>query len=356
MAKIEKLAYILDWKFGPNSGVGQKVIDQVTSWNSFGLKTSLIVVCPRNDASAWQEVPEVTAVLPYSNFFSRSFARKRAIRFAENSGANLFYTRFGILTPFFVKKILTMPTILELNFLGLTEHKRRSKFLFLYLIYIRRKAFRRSVGACAVTNEIAAEFLQIVNNKIPCESFPNSIDLSKLPILKTIKNSKPKLVFVGSPHMVAHGVDRIEDLSDVLPEFEFHIIGPNESAIKRNNMIFTGELFGQELYGYLEGMDVAISVLALERNRLSEASPLKTRLYLGLGLPVIAGYRDTSFSQNSEFFCTISAEKLPSDQVTLLKIRDFVSFWSNKRVGRHLVESIDSSVLEKSRVNFLTNI
>ena len=356
MEREASLAYILDWKFGPDSGVGRKVIDQVTSWNSFGLHTSLVVACPKRSAWEWANIEIAVAIFPYTNIVSRSYARRQAVQFAVENGLNILYTRFGILSPHFVKKMDKIPTVLELNFKGFAEHRRRSKLLSLYLIRMRKKAFKRSVGACAVTPEIASEFSEVVQKKIPCNYFPNSINLSQTPILKSVRNSKTNFVFIGSPGMVSHGVDRIEKLAETFSEYNFHVIGPKASSHKRDNVIYTGELYGETLYKYLEKMDIAISVLALERNGLREATPLKTRLYLGLGLPVILGYRDPSFELSAEFLCSINTTNWPLDQTTISKIREFVNLWSARRVNRDLVQCIDTLNTEKIRVEFIKKI
>jgi len=45
--------------------------------------------------------------------------------------------------------------------------------------------------------------------------------------------------------------------------------------------------------------DVGVGALALERKNMREAQPIKTRHYLGSGLPVIIGYQDTLLDESS---------------------------------------------------------
>src|SRR5207249_11205578 len=45
--------------------------------------------------------------------------------------------------------------------------------------------------------------------------------------------------------------------------------------------------------------------LALHRNGMNEASPLKVGTYLACGLPVIIGYRDTRFPDGAPFLLNI---------------------------------------------------
>lgn len=46
---------------------------------------------------------------------------------------------------------------------------------------------------------------------------------------------------------------------------------------------------------------MAVSSLALHRDGLNEASPLKTREYLVAGVPVLTAYRDTDFLRGAPF-------------------------------------------------------
>jgi hypothetical protein len=100
-------------------------------------------------------------------------------------------------------------------------------------------------------------------------------------------------------------------------------------------------------------MDIAISSLALDRNMMSQGSPIKTRLYLALGLPVVIGYTDTGLGNGSDFIFEISPDEWPIADKRIEEFRDFVSKNKGFRVPRQEIFSIDSQIVEKKRVAFI---
>ena len=122
------------------------------------------------------------------------------------------------------------------------------------------------------------------------------------------------------------------------------------------NIQFIAEIYGDELTEFLGDMDVAISSLALDRNLMLEGSPIKTRLYLALGLPVILGYRDTGISRTSKYIFEISPSDWPISDNNRNEIRNFVSGWKGLRVPRESIYSIDSQGIEKRRLDFMLNV
>jgi len=103
-------------------------------------------------------------------------------------------------------------------------------------------------------------------------------------------------------------------------------------------------------------MDVAISSMALDRNTLGEASPLKTRLYLACGLPVIGRYNDTAITPGAKYFLNLSEESWPPSEEVLEKVRSFVSAWLGQRVDHKNLSNIDSRNIELRRVQFIREI
>jgi len=351
-----QIAYIFDWKFGPDTGVAKKVLDQVNAWNSFGLQTKLIVCTDKQYATSWlaQDLP--VKVYTYSNLLTRRKARNEALKYAKQNGdVKAFYMRYGIFTIPMLFFMLKNRVIIELNFKGFEEYKRRSVLLYSYMRLTRKFIFMKSAGACAVTQEIFDEFKLETRGRVNAGVFPNSIDLQKIKSLPLNFSKEINLVFVGSPGQIWHGVDRVIELAEIFKMYKFHVIGPTPPENLKNceNIVFTGEIYGAELTTYLSSMDIGISSLAMERNNLKEGSPLKTREYLAAGLPVIAGYRDTAITANSDFFLDLSASTWPINATTKLEIEKFVGRWKGKRVSKSLLNGIDSAVIEKKRVHFI---
>lgn len=359
MEKKVCLIYLLDWKFSPATGVGKKVIDQIHAWNSHGLQAELVVATHENHLTSWTEQELPIKVFGYSGIVTRRRARNSALKYAKkNPKVKGFYVRFGILSLPLIFSFLKNKVIIELNFKGFEEYKRRSFFLYLYLRLTRKFIFMKCLGACAVTYEISDEFRAVTKGRVNSGVFPNSINLEKIKTLSLTNTSEINLVFVGSPGQIWHGVDRVIQLAEVFKNFKFHVIGPSKPTgiCDHENIIFTGELYGTELVEYLAKMDLGISSLAMERNNLMEGSPLKTREYLAAGLPVIAGYKDTAIDSDSNYYLDLSNSIWPLTNETIQKIENFATAWKGKRVPRALLNSIDSDVVEDSRAKFIINI
>ncbi len=70
--------------------------------------------------------------------------------------------------------------------------------------------------------------------------------------------------------------------------------------------IFHGFLDRAGVMDVLMKTDVACGSLALHRNNMQEASPLKVREALAYGIPVLLGYKDTDLSNlQSEYILQI---------------------------------------------------
>jgi len=353
MAEVRRVAYLLDWKFGPESGVGKKIVDQITTWNRFGLEVTLFISCPVEHADAWARLPFHVRTNTYTHYNSRLKARNLSFQNILDEKIDVIYTRFGILSPLTIRRMKKIPTILELNTKGLLEYKRRSLFLYLYAVITGKTILNSSIAICAITQEVANEASRLADNELNYEIFPNSIDLNRFRNILPPINIRPKLVFVGSPGLVWHGVDRLSEIARKLPEYDFYVVGPNEGLNKPSNMEFVGEIFNDELNQFLEGMDIAISSLALDRNMMTEGSPIKTRLYLALGLPVVIGYTDTGLAKSSDYIFKISPDEWPITNERIDELRRFVSKTKGRRVPRQEIISIDSQVVEKKRVEFI---
>jgi glycosyltransferase involved in cell wall biosynthesis len=253
--------------------------------------------------------------------------------------------------------MLHKKTILELNFKGLAEYRKRSLFLAIYIFIVRYFVFNLCLGACAVTEEIAEEFRIFVKAKNLVKMFPNSIDLEKFSTLPPNNLDGIRLVFVGSPGQSWHGVDRIILLAKHIPEFEFHVVGPiyesDNSCYQPKNVFFYGEIYGMKLNEIMLQMDIGISSLGMERIGLTEASPLKTRQYLALGLPVISGIRDSAIQRSEDFYLFLTENDLEFHEETLMKIRSFAANWKGRRVTQDRLSIINSARIERDRIEFI---
>jgi hypothetical protein len=88
---------------------------------------------------------------------------------------------------------------------------------------------------------------------------------------------------------------------------------------------------------------------------MTEASPLKVREYLALGLPVILKYKDVDLESPEEYVL-----QLPNDGRQLgdfsSEIRSFLHQWSSKRVLPSQITKIDVAVKEEIRLGFFERV
>ena len=149
-----------------------------------------------------------------------------------------------------------------------------------------------------------------------------------MPIHPTEPESDPaRLFFIGSPGFAWHGVDKISLLARRRCDCHFDAVGlsAEQSTSLPATMTAHGQLSKDCYIHLLLGADVAVSSLALHRDGLNEASPLKTREYLAAGVPVLTAYRDTDFLRGAPFLLQL----IPTLRTTCSRIWRKSMTWYN---------------------------
>lgn len=141
---------------------------------------------------------------------------------------------------------------------------------------------------------------------IPCLNISNGVIVDDYHIRKPIENNNQIHLVSVSTMRKAHGYDRVltglgeyyKSNSDHSINILFELVGDGpcleqyKEIVKsygiENNVIFSGFLSGNELQNSYDKADIAVGVLGLHRFGLSNASPIKTREYLAVGLPIIS--------------------------------------------------------------------
>jgi hypothetical protein len=184
----------------------------------------------------------------------------------------------------------------------------------------------------------------------------NGIKLSNHRVLTTNYSGNQSLFFIGQNGQAWHGMDQIYQLAMVMPDFDFHVVGIEKSVnFSARNIYFYGEMDSEGYLPVAEKCVAGLGTLNLQIKRMTEASPLKTRLYLALGLPVISRYLDTDFPIGAPFILTI-----PNDNQSITvyehNIRNFCNDWKGKRVDRSEISHLDASLKEDQRSTFLERV
>ena len=86
--------------------------------------------------------------------------------------------------------------------------------------------------------------------------------------------------------------------------------------------------------------DGGISSLALYRNGLSEGCSIKTRQYLSLGIPVLAGCKDSGIDSENRFYSVVKTKNMAE---TFLRFREF------KKVTRKKIYDYSFNSISKEK-------
>jgi len=156
----------------------------------------------------------------------------------------------------------------------------------------------------------------------------NGIDVDSIPMRQVFPQwPAESLRLIGVAKVTFwHGYDRViraiaKVLKDPKQKFDIHFTivgdGPEITALKQltailkvqNNIDFTGQLNKNQLRFYYESSHLAVGSLGLYRTGLKEASGLKAREYLSVGIPFIAAGSDPDFDGNESFRICVSNDE-----------------------------------------------
>ena len=167
-------------------------------------------------------------------------------------------------------------------------------------------------------------------------------------------------MFIGTSGQIWHGVDKVVKLAGLEPGWDFDVIGPRmgedwAGAAAMPNVRWHGPLDHSSALQVMASADIGIGTLALHRNAMNEACPLKLRAYLALGLPVIYGNEDADVDAIPEL-----ALRIPNTETNVTtdirRIESFVEASRGRRVPRSAVGHLDSQVKEGQRLDFLRQV
>lgn len=358
-----RIAYLMAWSGRPDSGVMKKVAGQVRVWRDRGHEVRIFVVTaarsPMASPARRGAPPEIEAAL-HIEMYRHAVLQPRAVgrltSRAETWGPDILYGRYGPWYPALTRAARRLPTVLEVNTDDRVEFWRSgSRARAVYNALTRRRLLRACAGLVFVTSALrsnrAFRWFEGATSVIP-----NGIDLDEVPILPPARGETPCLAFVGSPGHAWHGLDRLLDLAVSAPDWEFEVIGYDASPSRGAgppNVRFNGFLTRQDYEPILARAHAAVGSLALDRNRMTEASSLKIREYLAYGLPVILGCPDADFPDGAPFLLEVDSQNFGAH---IDEVAAFVQSWRDRRVPRKDIVHLDGAVKERQRLEFLAEV
>jgi glycosyltransferase involved in cell wall biosynthesis len=346
------VAYALTCYDARNSGVYKKIADQTKFWSKEGLSFRLIVISDEASRPLWMLLDENAIIFVDSSFSKKIINKCLIVWIASKHSKGVVYLRdnFPLNIP-----SLKKPIILEVQSLVYEELSLRKKSKGLIFRISKRFVYRNIFAAVYVSNELrSANEIGIKESK-PKTVISNGINLDRIKILDPVTHPlRPAVFFVGHPGQSWHGLQELIELAGELIDIDFYIVGCSFPILSSN--IFAFESIKEIDYlEFARKSTVGIGTLRLSDKKMTEASPLKVREYLALGLPVITRYIDTDFPSPEEFIL-----QLPMDESKAIDhkdvIREFILRWSGKRVPRELVNRISSEKKEADRLMFFNDV
>jgi len=360
-----RIAYIsLHWPRTRDSGVGKKILRQLSLWQAYGHEARLFMHTseyePRSDLIEGEILSYAERGKLWTEW-ERIRAARQLVRAVDAFHHDLIYFRYGMYVFPIHRLAQVAPVVEDINTNDVTQHKEWGTVLDSYNRLTRGLMLRRVSGLVCVSRELSRSPAFSVFGK-PTATIANGIDLDKFQPLPAPSNATPRLVFMGSPGHLWHGVDKLAALADHCPELHIDVIGydppaEDNSLYSKQNIMFHGYLTREKYKNILARADAAISSLALHRVGLEEASPLKSREYLACGLPAVLPYMDTDLDDLDSDFILRIPNREDNIQTHAQSIRDFAYRMRGCRADREvLVSRIDSKSKEMTRLAFFTEI
>ena len=358
-----RIAYVsLHWARTKNSGVGKKIQSQLETWRGMGHEARLFMHASTGEPAERLIEAEVIPYESRGKIFTeidRIRAARQLVDAVKKFKPDIIYLRYGIYVYPAHRLMRIAPVIEEINTNDLTQHEDLGGMYSLYNRLTRGIFLRLVRGLVAVSRELEVSPAFALYRK-PTRVIANGIDVDSFTPLPAPSNELPRLVFIGSPGYIWHGVDKLVEFARRFSDVQLDIVGydtlPEHEPLPPN-LYLHGYLSSDEYLKVLARADVAISSLALHRIQLNEASTLKSRECLALGLPLVAAYTDTDLDDAGFDFLLKIPNKEDNIQTHGEAIREFAYRMRGVRADRAaLKERIDSTRKEELRLKFFEEI
>lgn len=362
-----KIVYITEVNLDTPSGVLHKLNQQVEAWQKSGHEVHVIsfpTVVPVNNSHILLTALAKTCFVYRNdllskcfsnsvfNFLNKIFGIRKVKKYIFSINPDIIYIREMIAFPRINEMFGDFPVVMESNTLLEKELKFSGYKLRLFYNMFQNLLNTRIDGFIGVTDEISESYAKY---KKPYRTIGNSIYIDETQVVSRTVSDSIKLIFVGTPGCEWHGVDKFVTMAKMFPKYEFYLVGPKLAEVSVKNIHQVGFLDKEELYELYKDIDVAVGTLALHRNGMKQACPLKVREYLSFGIPTIISYQDFDIS-NQEFILNLeNIESCIEDNQD--EICQFIEKWKGRRVSmKTIYPLISTEVKESLRLKFMSEI
>ncbi|MFQ9311503.1 MAG: glycosyltransferase [Paraclostridium sordellii] len=308
-----RLLYIakIDEKYSLDFGVSKKIKGQIRAFQELGYEIDYLRMQDKFIIFNEDRLDKIKyRYFAYKEFYKVIKEQKRLkydfvyLRYAR--GDIYFYKTIKMFNELSIKVITEIPTYpYENRLIGDGVKDTISGWVDMYLA----TKLKKYVYRISVTN--THEYIY----GIKTVNINNGIDLKELPIIKKQKKQNECINMIGIANLAKwHGYDRvIYGLSEYYKnknqakDVNFYIIGDGsekENLINitkqlniKDKVHFLGGKSGKELDDIFNIMDIGISSLALFRAGGGH-DPIKSKEFLGRGIPVVLGYEDKLIDMN----------------------------------------------------------
>jgi glycosyltransferase involved in cell wall biosynthesis len=339
--------------------VGKKIKNQTAIWGEQGHETVLFCLTPAEVPipNARQFIFESKSGL-FKRETARSSALKKMLAAVREYKPDIIYLRFGLYSFPLHRLFNIAPVVLEINSDDRPEYHARGPFFYWFNLATRGLTIGAARGIIVPSHELEKIILQ--KYKKPIAVIANGFDLRDVEPLPPPRHTDPVITLVGSPGMVWHGVDKLFSFAKMHPDIKVNIVGYSQKDVEMPappNLHLHGFMNKDQVRAVLADTDVACGSLALHRNNMEEASVLKSREALALGIPIIIAYRDTDLDK-VEVETILKISNTENNIVeNAAKIRAFAYSMIGRRVDvNSIAPYLDQKQKEKKRLAFFQQI
>ena len=348
-----RIAYACYWNAYVGDGVSRKIALQTREWSERGHEARVFCLTPRDRDSN----PLVLRgeLFPFSGTRERLTETRALARAVASYAPDLVYLRYDLFVPPPAKLLRRIPSAVELNTDYQREFRHRGRAARAYNVLHQRLVVSAADGLVCVTRELAE---RMASPGKPTAVITNGVD-GPAAHAAYDGSTRVRAAFLVGRLNPWHGLDKLERLARLLPEWDFVLIGvdPADAAPLPDNVEVHGLLSPTEYGPLLAASDVGIGSLALHRAGIDEASVLKVRDYLAHGLPAIIAHRDPDFADQSPWFLLRLENNEGNIDESLEAIRRFGEQVRGRRVSwTEVAPSISAAAKEAARLKFFEEL
>lgn len=355
-----KILYLLNEEISKPTGIAKKIQLQTSMWRRAGWIVNVLSLSSSDlftsidSGSVLIKRRENSGVVDKFVRNWRGFSKLRS--YINNFKPEVIYSRGHLYSPNMIKSMLGTPYIVELNSIDVNEAMNLGIPTYYYNKLTRHVFLKNASGFVSISKEIDnhESFKKFAN---PSIIIANGYEFERYERETKYSDDTPHAIFIGSEDNPWYGTDKIVEMAKNLPSIQFHIIG-NIRARDLSNVKFYGTLSEDAANSIIRRCHVGISSLGLHRNKMMEASPLKSRQYFSSGLPVIMGYKDTDLTGDEDYCYNIgNYEKNVKNNINNIKafIHNCMRF-DGRQIYADAKNKLSLKLKEEKRMNFIIRV